>query len=255
MRRTIPIIIDLFVVTAIAVRGQTTGVPPAFEVASVRAHQVGNSGREGNQRESLNVFPDRLTMRNISLRSCIGWAYHVMESQVSGPDWLNFERYDIAAEGAGPVAEGQLRGMMQTLLADRFKLAFHRQTKELPVYILIVGKNGPKFHESQTDGESSIEPQKSALGVVIQRTPVAQLVGILSNVLGAPVIDQTGLTGRYDITINLMKYIPQQSDTQPDLISMIVTGLQEELGLKLESKKVSLDLLIIDHVEKVPAEN
>ena len=82
-----------------------------------------------------------------ALKSAIRWAYHVMDAQVVGPDWLANERYDIMAKAAGPAPEAELRVMLQALLAERFKLAVHRQTKEMSAYALTVGKNGPKFHE------------------------------------------------------------------------------------------------------------
>lgn len=247
--------------------GQPADAPPAFEVASVRVSQIGRAGGEGSRRENIQVSPDTLTMRNASMRSCIRWAYHVMDYQVTGPDWLGFERYDIVAKAAAVTTEDQLRAMLQTLLAERFKLALHRQNKELPAYVVLIGKNGPKFHEAQTEGEMSIQPNQSRMTVAIQRAPLSQLVDMLSNVLRAPVLDQTGLKGRYDITIDIAKYIGdfgQRRDggaeghalgAPMDPLSIISTGLQEELGLKLESRKTPIDLLIVDHAEKVPVEN
>jgi uncharacterized protein (TIGR03435 family) len=128
--------------------------------------------------------------------------------------------------------------------------------KELPNYILLVANNGPKFHESQTEGESSVEPDKNRMVIVVHRTPVPQLTEMLSNVLRAPVLDETGLKGRYDITIDAAKYIPtDRSDIPPDPLSIITTGLQQELGLRLESRRTTLDFPIIDHAEKAPTEN
>ena len=89
--------------------GQSTAVAPAFEVASVRVSQIGRAGGEGSRREKIQFTPDTLTMRNVSLKSAIRWAYHVFDYQVSGPDWLGTERYDIVAKAAGPVAEEELR--------------------------------------------------------------------------------------------------------------------------------------------------
>ncbi len=122
--------------------------PPAFDVASIKPNQMGNAGGEKSERENITVSPEGVMMRNVSLRSCLRWAYDVKDFQISGPGWLASEKYDIAAKTAPPTSAGQLRLMMQTLLADRFKLALHRETKDLPVYALVVGKNGPKFHES-----------------------------------------------------------------------------------------------------------
>ena len=195
-------------------------------------------------------------MRNVSLKSAIRWAWHVMDFQVSGSDWLGTERYDIMAKAAGAAPDAELRLMMQRLLADRFKVALHKQTKEMSAYALVVGKGGPKFTESKTEGEPMLAPDQKTMRVVVQRTPLSQLVEMLSNVLRTPVVDMTGLQGRYDITLELAKYIPDRSS--PDLmdpVSIITRGLQEELGLKIEPRKLPLDLLIIEHAEKISTEN
>src|SRR5439155_1891243 len=191
--------VTLIVFTAAGAFGQS------FEVASVRVSQIGKAGGEGSMRENIQVSPGTVTMRNVSLKSGIRWAYHVMDYQVMGPDWLGNERFDIVGKSAGPVAEDELRLMLQGLLAERFKLTLHRQTKELPAYVLLVGKNGPKFHETQTEGEASIQPNRALLSVAVQRAPVSQLVDMISNVLRSPALDQTALKGRYDITSNVGK--------------------------------------------------
>jgi uncharacterized protein (TIGR03435 family) len=229
---------------------------PVFDVASVRGSQGGKG--EGSRRENIQASPGSLNMRNVSLKSAIRWAYHVMEYQVSGPDWLNFERFDIAAKAAEPASDDQLRLMLQALLAERFKLTLHRETKELACFVMVAAKGGLKFHESQTtDGEPVVNPDKSSMTVEVKGVPATQFVEMLSNILHAPVINNTGLSGRYDAKVNFGKYIPDGTSKEGafDPISMIITGLQEELGLKLESKKMPLDLLIVDHAEKIPAEN
>ena len=245
--------------------GQSTPPAATFEVASVRVSQTGKAGGEGSRRQSIQHSPDSVTMRNVSFRSAIRWAYNVMDYQITGPDWLNTERYDIAAKSAAEVTEDQLHQMMQALLADRFKLTLHKVNKELPAYVLVVAKGGPKFKESKTEGEPSIDPQPNRMVVAIQRTPISQLVEGLSNILRAPILDETGLKGKYDVTIDVAKYLPEmgkmggdgggRGGPPIDPIPIIMTGLQEELGLKLESRKMPLDLLIIDHAEKVPTEN
>lgn len=266
MRRT-ALCLGLTLTAAGAAFGQSPPAPTTFEVASVRVSQAGKSGGEGSRRENIQFSPDSVTMRNVSFRSSIRWAYRVMDYQINGPDWLGNERYDIAAKSASPVTEDQLRVMLQALLADRFKLSFHRVTKELPAFVLLVGKNGPKFKESAKDGEMSVRPDQGRLQVIVQRAPVSQLVDGLSQMLRAPIIDQTGLKGKYDVTIDVAKYIPDMEAARKsaaengagaaalDPVPIIMNGLQEELGLKLESRKVPLDLLIVDHAEKVPTEN
>lgn len=237
---------------------QTPATPPAFEVASVRGSQPGGGGREGGRgigrRESIQVAPGSLTMRNVSFRSCVRWAWNVVDYQVNGPDWIDRERFDIVAKSGGAEPEEQLRLMLQTLLADRFKLAVHRQTKELPAWVLTVAKGGPKFKESTEEGEGSIEPNLQRMQVAVQHAPVSQLVDMLGNLLRAPIVDETGLKGRYDIVIKIDKYIPDPS-TPVDILSTVLTAIQQELGLKLDQRKMALDLVVVDRAEKVPAEN
>ena len=226
---------------------------PAFDVASIKASQESRS-RNGFPGNNTQTTPDRLTMRGVTLKAAIAWAYHVFEYQVSGPDWTGADRYDIVAKSAKPATEPDLRAMLRTLLADRFQLALHHQSKEMQVYTLTVGKGGPKFQESKTEGDSDIVPDPKRLSVDVRRVPVAQLVDMLSRIFQTPVIDLTGLTARYDISINIAKYIPQNGENI-DPLSIIQTGLQQELGLKLEPKKMAVDLWIVDRAEKAPVEN
>ena len=227
--------------------------PAAFEVASTKVSQSRSRG-EGFGRDNIKTSPGSLTMLNVSLRTAIGWAYTVFDYQVTGPDWIGSERYDIVAKAAGPASEPEQRAMLQTLLADRFKLAVHRQTKEMSAMLLVVGKGGPKLQESKTEGDSSIQPQQKSMSIVAQRVPMSQLVDALARIFQVPVIDMTGLTSRYDVTINVAKYIPQNGE-KIDPLSIIQTGLAEELGLKLESKKMPVDLVVVDRAEKTPIEN
>jgi uncharacterized protein (TIGR03435 family) len=248
---------------AAAAFGQT----PAFDVASVKVSQGGGEGggRGMRGRETIQVSPDGVIMRNVSMRSCTRWAYHVMDYQVNGPDWINVERYDINAKAAGEVPEEQLRLMMQSLLAERFKMTTHRQTKEMQAYLLQIGKSGLKVKESSSEGEMDVKPDQGRMQVSFQRATVTQLIDALSNVFRAPVIDETGLKGKYDVTVNMAKYIPDMGqrgpggagggEAPPDPQAIVMRALQEEFGLKLEPKKMPIDLVVIDHVEKAPVAN
>lgn len=209
--------------------------------------------------EVVQPTPDSLTMRNVSLKGALRWAYHVNYAQVQGPAWLDGDRFDISARAGEPVNDDQLRVMLQALLADRFKMEVHRQTKELQAYVLTVAKGGPKFRESQTQGESLIEPQRDRLAISVQRAQISQLTDMLSRLLQTPVVDSTGLAGRYDVTIDATKYLddlkPPAGGGIPDVVSVLMRGIQEELGLKLESKKMPLDLIIVDRAERTPTAN
>ncbi|MDR3699235.1 MAG: TIGR03435 family protein [Candidatus Sulfopaludibacter sp.] len=236
-----------------AVCGQTAP-PPAFDVASVKVSASGQRGGNPILNQNIRATTGSLTMRHVTLKACIQWAYHVFEYQVSGPNWIDSDHYDIAAKAAGPATEPELRLMLQTLLADRFQLAFHRQTTEKQAYVLSVGKNGPKFHESAEDGESDIQPDQKTMSVSVRRVSISQLIDPLSHMFQMPVVDMTGLNGRYDVAISMAKYIPQSGD-RADPISIIQTALEEDLGLKLEARKMPLDYLIVDRAARVPSGN
>src|SRR5262249_42780009 len=155
------------------------------------------------------------------------------------PDWIDRERYDFAAKAPGPAPEKQLRRMFQTLLAERMNISVHRETKELQAFVLSVGKNGPKFKESTDEGEAKATPDPLRFSVTVQRMAATQVIEILSNVLKAPVVDNTGLKGKYDVTVSLQKYIPEPGANSStfDMISTLIVAFREELGLNLESKK------------------
>jgi uncharacterized protein (TIGR03435 family) len=235
---------------------------PAFEVASIRQIQAtgANPGmeRHGVGREIIQTEPNGVTMRNVSLRTMTRWAYHVTEYQVTGPDWIGSDRFDVSARAAQAVDEEQLRLMMQKLLVERFKMSAHRQTKEMQAYILQVGKSGPKFKESSSAGESDVKADKN-LTLTVAHTPVAKLVETLASIFRAPIVDQTGLTGKYDVVLNAGKYVTEmhssEGSTPPDPVAIVSRGLQEELGLRLDGKKMPVDLVVIDRTERVPEGN
>jgi uncharacterized protein (TIGR03435 family) len=256
----LPATLTLILLAATAAFGQAADAP-AFDVASVKVSLPGTGG-ERRRTERIQLSPGTVTMRNVTLKAAIRWAWHVSEYQVTGPDWLDSDRYEIAGKAAGPATEEELRLMMQTLLRERFKLALHLQTKELGAYLLVAGKNGPKVHESTTEGEASIETNQRQMSVSIQRAPVSQLVEMMSNMLRAPVIDMTGLKGRYDLSINVAKYAADMAaqgksveSTPMDTMALVTTVLQAELGLKLEARKMPLEVVVVDRAEKTPVEN
>src|ERR1700676_1439192 len=131
-----------------------------FDVPSIKPSKLSGEGRN---RESIVANPGTLIMHNVTLRSALQWAYRMKEYQVSGPAWIGDERYDISAKAAEPVGDEQLHAMLQNLLADRFKMALHREKRELPVYVLLVAKNGPKLAAGNPDGKSVLQPNGMSL--------------------------------------------------------------------------------------------
>lgn len=221
----------------------------SFEVATIKPagpDEAGYSGEDG--RDGL------LKMWNVSLKRCIGYAYRIPEGQIlGGPGWIDQLTYDILAKVDRPAGESELLAMLPSLLADRFKLRFHRETRTVPGYTLTVAKGGikatpadPTRHSFGNGGRGFIDAGASGLGALTIR---------LSALLGKPVIDMTGDKRRFDFHL---KWTPD--DAQPGADSAtpdrpsLFTALQEQLGLKLESGKVQADVLIVDRAE-LPTEN
>jgi uncharacterized protein (TIGR03435 family) len=215
-----------------------------FEVASVKPNPSGSGHSD------TDVDGNLLRMTNVTLKACITWAYRMTDAQIAGPEWLESERFDIVAktESGKPQPE-----MLQAVLAERFKLAVHRETKELTVYALVVAKNGPKIQKADP-GEGDTTSRRGHL--TAQRTSMHGLARFLAgpNVrLGRPVVDKTGLDGVFDFNLD---WTPENSSqTRADAPPSIFVALQEQLGLKLEAQKAPVEVLMVDHVEKIPTEN
>jgi uncharacterized protein (TIGR03435 family) len=238
---------------------QSSAQPPAlpqarasFDVASIKLHP-------GTITMSADpaVRGRRVTGTASTLLDLITTAYGVKYDQVSGgPGWGDSDHYDIdaKAEGDGILTKDQAQKMLQTLLAERFQLKIHRETKEVPVYALVVGKNGPKLKETSADapGKNFVRGGSTGMHMEATRGTMEQLARQLSATAGRPVVDKTGLTGYYAYTLD---WIPASRALEPDSdIPSMVTAIQEQLGLKLERAKGPIEMLIVDHAEK-PSEN
>ena len=253
-------------VPALLAQVQTTPAtpPPAFEVASVKPNKSGDSAPGIGRGGAMRFEGGRLAMENVSLWKCIGIAYGIGEDKdyaISGPDWLKSERYDIIAKLPAGAAPDQARLMLQGLLAERFKLAVHRESKVLAAYALTAGKGGAKLQEAEPgNGRMSIGRGR----LTAQKQGMPHFADILSQLVDRPVVDKTELKKVYDFNL---EWTPDQTQP-PDLGEggerravdsppgpSIYTALQEQLGLKLEPQKLPVQVLIIDHAEKVPTEN
>jgi uncharacterized protein (TIGR03435 family) len=232
---------------------------PAFKVASVKPNKT---GRRGGQ---LNTDPGRLTITNVSLRTCIKAAYGLQNYQLSGGTaWIEDEHYDIDAKAENPVGDDQLTLMLRRLLADRFKMEFHRESKEMQGFALLVGKNGPKLREVELAHKGWARNEVG--GIEGHETSMAHLAEILAQRLGHPVVDLTGIKGVFDLKLSwtpdpaIFKN-PAEDKESPAVDSIsdpsgpsIFSALQEQLGLRLEARKVAVEIIVIDHVER-PSEN
>jgi uncharacterized protein (TIGR03435 family) len=243
---------------------------PEFDVASLKPN---NSGRPGF---SIAPLPGgKLDAANISLKRLIAVAYSVTDFQIYGEiDWLESQRYDMTARAATPAALPELRLMLRTLLADRFKLKAHRDTREMKLYTLAgatAGQVGSGLIEAPNGECSTAVTQQAALpngtgcGVVNlgpgringHRARISQLADRLSTLLTMTVIDKTGLTGYYDIT---MTWTPDpdmerlMTGERPPVLDTsgpsLFTALQQQLGLKLVSGNGPVEVIVIDSAEK-----
>jgi uncharacterized protein (TIGR03435 family) len=241
----------ILILSAVCVRCADAQV--AFAAATIKpsAESV-KFESDGNTETS----PGTLKMRDVTVNTCIKWAYRVQDSQISGPGWLRSQRYDIVAKADGPASDERMKEMMRTLLAERFKLGFHRENKELRALVMTVAKGGAKLHEAASDGKAW--RQNSTNGMVAKSTTMQEFADFISGPLQMPVVDETGLTDKYDFAIDFSTYLPDEmrtmNGTKPDATGIILAALEGELGLKMESRKAPVQVMVVDHVEK-PSEN
>ena len=238
----------LVVLAASAVVAQ----PSAFEAATVKPNHSG-SGTAHTDWDNA-----RLRSTNVTLKHLIASAYGLHEDQISGPGWLDSERFDISARAPGPAKDEQLMLMLQNLLAGRFALKIHRETRETNGFALVVAKGGGKLKPASDDGNSRIHNSNGHL--TAEHASMAHFAEVLGRSTGFHIADMTGLKGVFDFTLEWDRSaatLSPNADDRPssDAGISIFTALQEQLGLKLESRKLPIEMLVIDHVERNPAEN
>jgi uncharacterized protein (TIGR03435 family) len=225
---------------------------PAFEVATIRA--------SGTATSSVDVSPGRLTLRSRNLSQLLQQAFNVQTTQIVGPSWLSDYFYDISATAPATATEEDMRLMLQNLLKMRFNLREHRETREVPIYVLTVGKNGHKLKENPVEGSPSFRSgQRNLTG---NGATIKQMTDFLARVLRAPLIDRTGLTGRYDYYLDINAYVTPEVQQGAkggalpiEAPGIVASVLQEQLGLKLDSSKAPTEMVIVDRIEKEPTEN
>lgn len=269
----------------------------SFEAASIKPAKPGaRQRRPGLEGGPGTSDPGRIRYSDISLRELILLAYRVRDFQVSAPDAkaLDAKSFELVAQLPASATPGQLRVMLQNLLTERFHLALHHEQKVMPMYALVVGKNGPKLKEAADDQPGSVNgdddfdplppappnelevnddgypnvPAREGSWLVALRSgysrthqlhaSMADLAGILSNQLEKPVTDATGLKGRYEFTLSWMSTVPASSSPSApaaDTGPELFAAVQQQLGLRLEASKAQVDVLVIDHFDRDPVEN
>lgn len=268
----------LFVFPAVAAWSQT----PAFEVASIKPAAPMERGK---MMVGFGGDAGRVTYTNVSLKDVVARAYEVKPYQVSGPSWMDSERYDITAKIPDGVPREKVPEMLRNLLIERFKMTVHKESKDMAVYALVQGKNGAKLTESaEGDGPIATGPNEAAPkmrkgGMMVDGSGKIRATGVtmssfadmLSRMMDRPVVDFTGLKGSYDLTLEVapedlvgMKKMAERDGhmaagnggpaPESDPHASMFTAVQQ-LGLKLEPRKSGVDLVVVEKVEKVATDN
>ena len=287
----------ILLVTAIAVFGQTHPIVPKFEVASVkvahsRAEESAATAR-GRGASGPKIDPARVELEYTSMAALLSMAYRVEPFRVQGPDWMATSRFDIKAKIPEGGTAAQVPEMLQSLLEERFHLAARHEAKEQTVYELLIGRDGPKLKLSAPDARPTDEPFPNGTGgrTVLSRftgpngiqtlshwndyliyearsMSVQELAVALGRYLDLPVVDRTGLTGTYEVAVEMPpgfrgrgagrgasgdeSQAPSDAST-PSGVS-IVRSI-EKLGLRLNRVKGQVDYIVVEHLDKVPTEN
>lgn len=307
----------LFVSSGLMLWSLSVVFAQSFEAASIKPAAPLEPGRImiGMHGGPGTPEPGQMTFMNVSLNDLVQNAYNVKSYQVTGPDWLNSARFDITAKVPVGATKEQSKVMMRNLLAERFKLVVHHSTKESSIYALLVAKGGPKLKEAAKApaGDPNTPPSDTPRGLgppvigkdgmplppgigrggafmmmapggrmrmIVNGATIAKLLDALANQLDRPVVDMTGLTGTYDITL---EFAPDPSIMQARMAGMggggpppgmgpngpgpggdsgdagpaatVFSALPDQLGLRLEARKGPVDLVVIDSVQKTPTEN
>jgi len=259
MTHRLLLVIGILIPNAPLGHGQTPAAQPQFEVASIKAANPAapRPGRLGAV--PVVTSPGRLSARNAKLTELVRGAYALEDYQVSGgPAWIDSARFDVEAKSTDNANRDRLLLMLRTSLAARFKLAVHRETRELAIYALVVAKSGPKFHRLEAD-EAPCWPGCAGAPAKtdhLRQRDLPSLATFLTR-LGSdkPVIDKTGLTGYFNLELDMSKIMETaQSGGGPpsneSIFDAAVSAIEDELGLKLTPTKAPVEILIIDHAEK-----
>ena len=270
----------LAMIACTAVRARQPAPKPAFEVASIKPAAPSPMNQI---RSSMNADGAVLRYTNVSVKDVIRAAYRVKDFQIEGPDWLDSTRFDILAALPAGASQSEIPEMLKTLLADRFGLSLHRETKPHAIYALVVAKGGPRLKPAENPvagsgtprGSITMQMDPSGMHLKAASATLASLGEMISRFCDRPIVDMTGIQGQYDFDLvftpeNLrgmppgmrapmgpppeggaVGFMPGESADGPGSIIDSV----DRYGLKLEPRKAPMEVLVVDRIEKTPTEN
>ena len=221
--------------------------PPAFDAVSVKANHSDSGG-------SMQLTKGSLVFSNVPLAKVVAAAFGISEDRqtylLSGPAWMSAERFDVTAKFPASASTDQVRFMLQAALADRFGMKFHRETRDVPAYSLVVAKSGLKAHPA---AEGSAGGFRNGPGHLESKSATMSLLADkLSRQSDRPVIDKTAVRGSYEF---LLGWTPDELQSDGRAGISLFTAIEEQAGLKLEAGKEPMDVVVIDRIEKIPSEN
>jgi uncharacterized protein (TIGR03435 family) len=239
---------------AIAGNSATRAAEPSFDVASIKPSSPGALGSAFG-----GLHHGTFTATNVSLREVLAAAYGMSQPRVIGPDWLDKDRFDIIAKSPPGVPDSQLKPMLQTLLKGRFNLSAHAEMREMSVYYLSIAKDGVRMpvYPAHDQGPSHPGDDPNVRGFPMLRGifTTARLADVMARIVNRPVIDRTGLTATYSLFLSYAPLSPPDGATPelgpPDFF----TAIQKQLGLKLQSGKDGVEVVVVDHIEQTPTDN
>ncbi len=266
----------LLVTVALAAMVALAASAQSFDSVTIRPNHSANG------RGDFLAAGDHLFIRNFTLRELIQWAFGVRNYQVAGaPRWIDFDKFDVEATSIVNLEPAQMKELLRPQLADRFGLVVHRETRLLKEFVLLADKHGHKLHPAQADGDPEgfrLHTTKTGLEISAHHASVAGLAALLGQIIRRQVVDQTGIEGNFDFTLAwtpegeggdfdltasgpddplLIDPLPAASNPAPFASKglFLPGALALQLGLHLESRKLPVEVLSIDHAVRIPVEN
>lgn len=246
---------SLFTLLAMALMSSATATMaqrPTFAVATIRPSAADVKFEHDGATE---IHGNTLSMRDVTVDSCIKWAYDVQNSQIAGPGWMDSDRFDVTAKSDGPAREDDMKKMLQALLADRFHLTFHHEQREMKALVLTVASSGSRLKPAAAPDAPPFH-QNSANGTIAKSMSIHEWANFIAGPLQMPVLDETGLTGKYDFAIDFTPYLESgnnMSANRPDSTALIKIVMHDQMGLNIDGRRAKVEVMVIDSVEKPSA--